>query len=111
MTLRQFTVFAGVLAIFAAAPAFAQENAAPATGEQAHAGAPKGKFGDTDNDGFISKDEFLAKQAERFGEMDKDGDGKLGEGELKAYYAKMNAMRGNFAKRKAQEATPAPVAE
>lgn len=114
MKLRQFTVFAGVLAIFAAAPAFAEEAAAPANAPAAVSGeaaAPsKAKLGDTDGDGLISKDEFLAKQEERFTEMDKNSDGKLEDSELSAYKAKMNAIYGKM-RQKMKDAGSAPVAE
>lgn len=48
---------------------------------------------DTDSDGFISKDEFMAVHEKRFGEMDGDGDGKLTAEEMKESWAKFKKKR------------------
>lgn len=44
--------------------------------------------GDTNGDGMISKDEFMAKAEERFATMDANGDGKIEREEAKAAHEK-----------------------
>jgi len=48
---------------------------------------------DTDGDGFISKDEFMARTLERFKQMDTDNDGKISHDERVAASAKMKALK------------------
>ena len=51
---------------------------------------------DTDKDGFLSKEEYLAahpRSAEKFAAMDADHDGKLSREEIKAFRAERRAAR------------------
>ena len=77
-----------------ACPAFAQEEAEGAAGE---------KFGqswlqaDTDKDGKVSKEEYMARNqkisAERFAKIDKNGDELIESAELEEYYKKRRRER------------------
>lgn len=51
------------------------------------------KEADTNNDGVISKAEFLAKAEERFNKLDKDGDGNITEAERDAMRQKMQSLK------------------
>ncbi len=44
---------------------------------------------DTDGDGQISEQEWLAHQSERFAEIDTDGDGYASEKEMEAHHKSM----------------------
>ena len=49
---------------------------------------------DTNKDGFIDKDEFMAFQEKKFTEMDKDNDGQLTKAEVMAHKKEeMSAMK------------------
>lgn len=48
---------------------------------------------DTDDNGAISKAEFMAKHEEKFGMMDADGNGELSSEELNAAHEKMKEKR------------------
>ena len=48
---------------------------------------------DTNNDGYISKDEFTARALKRFDEIDTNHDGKISPAEMNAYYDKKRASR------------------
>ena len=50
------------------------------------------KKADTDNDGKISKAEFLAEKEKHFAKMDVDGDGFLDREDMKAARKQMKAM-------------------
>lgn len=43
---------------------------------------------DTDGDGVISRDEFMARAAKRFAKMDANGDGRLSKNEMRRAYKK-----------------------
>jgi len=72
---------------------------------------PKGKgnmmAADTNGDGFISKEEFMAmpqnsdaeKAGKRFAQMDTDGDGKISADEMKAARAKGKKGEGKKEKK------------
>ena len=49
---------------------------------------------DTNEDGMISKDEFLAKHAAHFDKMDKDGDGNISKDEMSAAREQMKEKMG-----------------
>ena len=75
-------------------PALAAETAAPAAVSPMAAVAPvktpvkehRGVFeqADADNDGIVTKEEFLAAEEKYFGSVDKNGDGKLTKDEIQA---------------------------
>ena len=44
---------------------------------------------DTNGDGVISKDEFLASAEKKFDKMDADGNGSVSKDEAKAHHSKM----------------------
>ncbi|MCH8906341.1 MAG: hypothetical protein IH840_04555 [Candidatus Heimdallarchaeota archaeon] len=48
---------------------------------------------DTDADGMISKDEFMAMHAKKFAEMDADSDGMLSMDEMKSHHKAMKEKR------------------
>ncbi len=82
-----------------AVPVMAQDaDAPPPVKEGKHAG-PDGKGrgemffskNDTNGDGVISEDEFLANAKKHFDEGDTDKDGKLTKEEAKAQHEKMRA--------------------
>jgi hypothetical protein len=86
-----------------AAPAGGPQGAPPAG---AAAGAPAGPAGqgggmmrqmDANNDGKITKDEYVAAQGRRFAQMDENKDGKLTKQERNDFFEDMRArmmMRG-----------------
>lgn len=82
---------AGILSL-ASWQALAADTAAPA---DAAAPGPMHEKGDhwkkidTNGDGVISHDEFMANSETRFKEMDTNGDGKLSKEELQAHREKM----------------------
>ncbi len=70
---------------------------------------------DSNSDGFISKDEFLAKALSRFGEIDTNHDGKVNPAEMKAYRESKKAERAKkkaakMAAKRAAAASAAPAA-
>lgn len=48
---------------------------------------------DTNGDGMISKEEFMAKHEKRFTEIDTSGDGQLSKDEMQAHREAMKAKR------------------
>lgn len=56
---------------------------------------------DTNGDGAVSKDEFLAKSSEHFAKLDTNGDGKVTQDEMKA---KHEEMRKKWEERKRSKA-------
>ena len=51
------------------------------------------KMMDTNNDGKVSKDEFMARTTKRFTEMDANGDGFITKDEKKTHRKKMKENR------------------
>jgi len=108
---------AAVLAM-QALPALAEDTATTTTAPVAKEGGMKphdGMFekGDTNKDGVISQDEFLAHAKERFNDMDANHDGKITKDEAKAHH---EAMKGKWAqkmqeRKAAKEGTAAPAAQ
>lgn len=103
------TLFSALaVALLVASPALAQEGGKkfdPAKAEAKH--AERFAKTDTNNDGVISRDEFLASHAKRAEEMftkiDADNDGKVTKDEMKAGHEKMRAdMKKRWEERKAQ---------
>lgn len=67
---------------------------------------------DTNKDGAIDQEEFLARHKEKFKEIDADGDGKLSADEFKAHGDKMRGkMKEHREKRAADKETSDNVAE
>jgi Ca2+-binding EF-hand superfamily protein len=62
--------------------------------------AERFKKSDTNNDGAISKEEFLARSEKRFNEIDTDHDGKISPKEMKTY---RDAKQAKRAKRLAEK--------
>jgi hypothetical protein len=76
-------------ALLLAAPAIARAEGSAAQNNQQGGNQHQQRDGfmkriDKNNDGAISKDEFVAAQVERFTKMDKNGDGKLSKDEMRA---------------------------
>lgn len=51
---------------------------------------------DTNGDGVVSKEEFMAKHAEKFDKIDVDGNGSLSKEELKEAHGKMKEKRSQM---------------
>ncbi len=108
MTIRKILLSTMALAVLAG-PAIVSAQAEdtpppPAGGPGGHPGPMGGPMdsADVDNDGLLSKPEFMAVHEKRFDEMDANKDGKLSKDELKAH---REAMKAKFdAKRKEWEA-------
>lgn len=118
----------GISAIALSTPfaSYAEDTAAekPATAaeEKAPAGEAKGKVmmgresdmrhgdkmfesADTNTDGFVTKEEFIAASEKRFAEMDTDGDGKIAKTEVEARRAEwVKKMKELREKRRAEKA-------
>jgi hypothetical protein len=90
-----------LIAALAASSAFAAEQPTPP------AGGPQGQspahhmFDDTDTnkDGLISKEEWVAKGDKMFSEIDANKDGKISEDEMKAHH---DMKRAEYGKRHAE---------
>jgi hypothetical protein len=69
---------------------------------------------DTNNDGVISKDEFMASAGKRFDKIDANHDGKISHDEVEAFHKaqleKLNKMREELKKQQAQQPAAAPAA-
>jgi len=61
----------------------------------AFADAPVGfwKTVDPDGKGFVTKDAYMAYEAQRFADMDTNHDGKVSKDEMKTYYDQRDAQR------------------
>ena len=81
--------------LFLAALALVAFMGAPAMAEQGRQGMPEGhgkmmkNEADTNDDGMLSKAEFMAMQEKRFAEMDGNSDGSVTKEEMKAHVGKM----------------------
>lgn len=68
---------------------------------------------DTDGDGAVSKEEFLASAEKKFTAMDKDGDGKITKEEAKTHHeemrAKWQAKKGKMDKPEGEKPVDAPA--
>ena len=86
----KYSIMAAIAAIttLAATAPFAAETTKPATATAANQPAAFAKDhvreGDTNNDGFLSKDEWRARGDKMFSEVDANGDGKLSADEFKS---------------------------
>lgn len=85
---------------------------APALAE--HPGGPEGgpphkgkmfEAMDSNGDGMVSKDEFMAAHMQRFEKMDTNADGNVSKDEIEAHRAAMRAKREEM-KQKRQDAPP-----
>ncbi len=89
-----------------AIPALAEEG-----GKKHHGGMKMEKMfaeQDTNGDGKVSKDEFVAHATKRFEEMDGNKDGGVTKEEIKAH---MEAKRAEWKAKKEAEKAPAPAGE
>jgi hypothetical protein len=80
MKTKQIAFLGAALCIMASAPVLAQDGMA---------GEGRGQFFknmDTNGDGFISKDEYMAAAEARFKKLDANGDGKISKEEMKQAY-------------------------
>jgi len=83
--MKKLIVAAALAGTLLGGVALAQNGATPAS--PADGKGPAGwliKKGDTNGDGAVSRDEFLAKAAERFAKMDTNNDGKITADEVQA---------------------------
>ena len=83
--------------------AFAAETTAPTDIKTKHANYFKKK--DTNGDGYISKEEWLARSSEAFAKIDTNHDGKISADESKANYEKRAAKHAAHEKAKAAAQT------
>lgn len=74
------------LALIALAPVSAMAADAPMHDKMGH-----WKEADTNGDGVISKQEFMAEQEKRFKEIDTNGDGNISQDEMQAHREKRKA--------------------
>lgn len=104
--MKKLMTLGAVALAFSATPALADHHEG---GEGP--GGDKGKMfemHDTNGDGVISKDEFLAKVEERFGKMDADGNGEITKEEAQAAH---EAMREKWKERREKAAAEGAVEE
>ncbi len=89
--MKKMTLYSlSLISAFAATSAFATEAPTPPVGEKNQA-EKKLNENDTNNDGFISRDEWRTKGDQVFGEIDTDKDGKLSKDERKSHHEKKRA--------------------
>jgi hypothetical protein len=99
-------VMTGAIPVFAEDAATATAPAAETSKEAPKDGKPfKGRGGmfergDTNGDGVVTKEEFLAQSEETFKALDTDGDSKITKAELEE---KRKKMRELYAQRKKQK--------
>jgi hypothetical protein len=84
----------GLSVALMSAAALAQNTAT--TADVHHGHGDHFKKADTNGDGFISKDEFLARSGQRFDKLDGDKDGKVSQDEMKAAHEKFAAKRAEW---------------
>ena len=104
MTIRTLA-YASLLALALATPALAETPAAPAK--------PEGPMqtADTNNDGLLSKAEFMAVQEKRFADMDANKDGNISRDEMRGFRDKMGEMRKEMMGKHKEGAEDAPKPE
>jgi len=78
--MKKLLMLSAVALSFAAMPAMANDHG----DKGGKKGAKMFEKHDTNSDGVISKDEFLAHATERFDKMDVDGNGEVSQEEAKA---------------------------
>lgn len=87
-----------------------QVKAVPAPVGAQEQNAPLKMRLDTDGDGFVTKDEFMKSQEDRFADMDSNKDGKISSDEMKASWdrwkSKRSEMRAKAMDKKAPPAAP-----
>jgi len=96
------------LVLLSATTAFAADPKIPPAGNE-HPALGKGAFEHTDSnkDGFISKEEWLARGDALFAEIDANKDGKITPEEMKAH---RDTKRAEWEKRRAEHADKLPQA-
>ncbi len=118
--MNKLVTLAALALIALPAASFAEDKPEPPKGEQEHKGEHKGpgkmfKETDTNGDGQMSKDEFMAFHEKRFAEMDGDGDGQISGEEAKAkaqeWREKMKEKRKEWQEKKEGMNAPAPTPE
>lgn len=77
------------------------KDKAPAGMEKKH--GDHFKKADTNNDGSISKEEFMTRHEKKFVEIDANHDGKISNDEMKARHEAMKAKHGGQMKMDAAE--------
>jgi hypothetical protein len=105
MKLLSLLTLGATIALIASS-AFAAEPTAPTDVKTKHANYFKKK--DTNGDGSISKEEWLARNNEAFAKIDSNRDGKISADESKVSYEKRAAKR---AARQKAKAAAKPVAK
>lgn len=104
-------LLAAAAAALIAAPAFATEAAKTDAPAMSKAAVAEWTKLDTDKDGFISKDEYVAPLATKFDAKDTDHDGKLSKEEFVGKHAaKHKEMAKKDAAPAATETAPASTA-
>lgn len=107
--MKHATWIVASLGLIAASTSYAADTGtkkSPAEIEKHAAG--RFKKSDTNNDGVISKEEFLARSEKRFNEIDADHDGKISPQEMKAYRDAKQAKRAKHLAEKEKEEKSAP---
>lgn len=111
-----------IVSLGISAGAYAAAPASPISAEAEKRHADYFARGDANSDGVISKDEFMAKTAKRFDEVDSNHDGKITPQEMRTYREakKSERMKRKAARKAARDAakaantapaaTPAPAA-
>jgi len=99
--MKQLSKFIFCIAIalaFVSSPAIAEKDGDKEYGK--HHGKMMGEM-DTNDDGAVSKDEFLAHAEKKFAHKDKDGNGKIEKHEMKeAHQERKEKIKDHMKKRK-----------
>lgn len=90
-------------------PAFAQPQGMEHPAGDGHHKRPRLEMLDTDGNGMVSKDEFMAMHLKRFAAIDANGDGNISKEEIEAYRVAKKAEREKM-KGEGKE-TPPPMPE
>lgn len=110
--MKKFLLLGAAFLALQAVPALAEEGSAPKPGGKNH--GMMFDMQDSNKDGVVSEEEFLAFGKSKFAEMDADHDGKLTKDEAKAHReamrAKYKAMKEQGGKESAPPAGEAPPA-